>query len=469
MISGIFLKGPKKKDSGDSQKIRKTSFALRGRESRFKASGNLRIPLAESMEVMAILLSPQTLSNSSTAELAEVASNLKENNGFGSQNFSGVHKPDIVSLLETRVSGAKADKIIAKLGFQFSHRVEAIGFFGGIWLGWNNFVRLKIPWMAIGDFNAILASFEKLGGLNKGRRCLHFGDFVDSVELHDLGFRRPHFTWHRGSLSEHLDRALANEAWIHNFPNCRITHLSRIKLDHRPLLLSFNPNISLPRGSSFRFLVGWFEHPNFDSFFKDSWECSGNFADTLGKFTQKLNEWNKKFYSNIINRKRDLIKRISNTQRKSDYSGSYHLNQEDLALRQELENLLHHEKLLWRQKARCDWLKFGDRNTKYFHFRTMQRRNNNRIYTIWDSEGNWIFEPESIEEEANDFFQKLYREIPAPLGTLPPNRFPQLDPRDISYLGKPVSNEEIKVALFDMALLKASGNDSFHALFFKKQ
>ncbi|MBA0838857.1 hypothetical protein Goarm_004645, partial [Gossypium armourianum] len=42
------------------------------------------------------------------------------------------HKPDIICLLETRVSGSKADKIIAKLGFQYSHRVEAIGYAGGI-------------------------------------------------------------------------------------------------------------------------------------------------------------------------------------------------------------------------------------------------------------------------------------------------------------------------------------------------
>lgn len=54
------------------------------------------------------------------------------------------YKPDIVSLLEPRVSGAKADSIIAKSGFQYSHRVEAIGFFGGIWIGWNDSVRLNV-------------------------------------------------------------------------------------------------------------------------------------------------------------------------------------------------------------------------------------------------------------------------------------------------------------------------------------
>ncbi|MBA0869944.1 hypothetical protein Goshw_005642 [Gossypium schwendimanii] len=47
----------------------KTSFALRGLGSRFKSSGNSRIPLAESMEVMVELLSPQGPSKTMNVEL----------------------------------------------------------------------------------------------------------------------------------------------------------------------------------------------------------------------------------------------------------------------------------------------------------------------------------------------------------------------------------------------------------------
>ncbi|MBA0824766.1 hypothetical protein Goarm_021411, partial [Gossypium armourianum] len=44
------------------------------------------------------------------------------------------YKPIIVGLLEPRVSGAKVDRIIAKLGFQRSHHVKAIGYSRGIWI-----------------------------------------------------------------------------------------------------------------------------------------------------------------------------------------------------------------------------------------------------------------------------------------------------------------------------------------------
>lgn len=53
-------------------------------------------------------------------------------------------KPNIVGLLETRVISDKADAIIAKLGFQFSHQVEAIGFSGSIWIAWKESARVEV-------------------------------------------------------------------------------------------------------------------------------------------------------------------------------------------------------------------------------------------------------------------------------------------------------------------------------------
>lgn len=53
------------------------------------------------------------------------------------------------------------------------------------------------PWLAIGDFNAILASCEKRGGRAIRKRCVLFNEFMDSMGLHDLGFSGPNFTWNR--------------------------------------------------------------------------------------------------------------------------------------------------------------------------------------------------------------------------------------------------------------------------------
>lgn len=60
------------------------------------------------------------------------------------REYSIEFKPEIVSLLETRISGKRADETIASLGFNYSYRIEASGFSGGIWLGWKDTVQVHI-------------------------------------------------------------------------------------------------------------------------------------------------------------------------------------------------------------------------------------------------------------------------------------------------------------------------------------
>lgn len=47
-------------------------------------------------------------------------------------------------LVESHVAGEKADMIIGRLGLNSSHRVEAYGFAEGIWLLWNDPIRVDI-------------------------------------------------------------------------------------------------------------------------------------------------------------------------------------------------------------------------------------------------------------------------------------------------------------------------------------
>ncbi|KAK5846853.1 hypothetical protein PVK06_003153 [Gossypium arboreum] len=54
--------------------------------------------------------------------------NIGSNATIPLEKYNREFKPDIVDLLETRVSGGKANEIIANLDFQYSHRVKAVGF-----------------------------------------------------------------------------------------------------------------------------------------------------------------------------------------------------------------------------------------------------------------------------------------------------------------------------------------------------
>ena len=55
-----------------------------------------------------------------------------------------IHKSVIFGLLETKVNDVKVDSICRQLGFDFSVRVEAIDFSGGIWVLWKDCMNVDI-------------------------------------------------------------------------------------------------------------------------------------------------------------------------------------------------------------------------------------------------------------------------------------------------------------------------------------
>ncbi|KAA3487341.1 reverse transcriptase [Gossypium australe] len=195
-------------------------------------------------------------------------------------------------------------------------------------------------------------------------------------------------------------------------------------------------------------------HNSFSNFVRGKWE---------------FKDWNRDIYGFLGNRKRKLMRSLNNIQKALKLSTSSHLIKKEREIRDELENVLDHEDLLWRQKARCDWLQLGDKNTNFFHRRTVKRRKFNRIMSLRIDNGDWCSDQNILQNKAVEFFEKLYGEVPTGLSGTPNNDFPCLNSSEITFLEAPISNEEIKRALFDMAPLKAPGSDGYHALFFQTQ
>ncbi|CAN1188211.1 hypothetical protein LINPERHAP2_LOCUS39189 [Linum perenne] len=69
-------------------------------------------------------------------------------------------------------------------------------------------------WLLPGDFNAMVDSSEKLGGVGfNGIQAREFRDCINYCSLIDLRFFDPKFTWFRLNLKERLDRYLCNPYW----------------------------------------------------------------------------------------------------------------------------------------------------------------------------------------------------------------------------------------------------------------
>lgn len=122
------------------------------------------------------------------------------------------------------------------------------------------------------------------------------------------------------------------------------------------------------------------------------------------------------------------------------------------------------------QKAKTDWIKFGDANTKYFHVRVARRKNKLKIVRLKDEHGNWCEDQSTLQSQAVAFFQKLYSKDIGPLPSHPiKGAFPTLCDEDYLRLVRPVESTEVYDALFEMKPLKALGLDGLRALFFQSQ
>ena len=61
------------------------------------------------------------------------------------------------------------------------------------------------------------------------------------------------------------------------------------------------------------------------------------------------------------------------------------------------------EELLLYQKARTDWLNFGDKNSRFFNASIIIRRKKNRVEYFENDSGTWISNETWLEEMTVNF------------------------------------------------------------------
>ncbi|KAG8503222.1 hypothetical protein CXB51_001179 [Gossypium anomalum] len=219
--------------------------------------------------------------------------------------------------------------------------------------------RLEGPWILTGDFNFILDSSKRAGGASVSKAgCKWFHEFLFNNALRDLGASGAQFTWCRGNLSLRLDR------------------LHRLKSDHRPILISLR--LTTKKGTMpFRCLTSWMLHRNFNNLVHSNWNNEMKVSDNLEHFQEVVERWNKNVYGNIW---RFTLK--------APFS---------------LREVLRHEELLWFQKSRLEGLQNGNRNTSYFHNRTLARRKRNKIKGLIMDNNDWCFDEQILKQHVVNF------------------------------------------------------------------
>ncbi|KAF7121272.1 hypothetical protein RHSIM_Rhsim13G0210000 [Rhododendron simsii] len=270
------------------------------------------------------------------------------------------------------------------------------------------------PCVIAGDFNDILFNEEKSGGRDKeGWEMQDFRNFIDDNDLIDVGYVGYPFTWNnkrggRDNIRMRLDRAVVNPRWRVDFPNGALLHLKPGGSDHCPILLRYGLTIErkIPR---FIFDSRWSDKDECNSIVKTCWEerFVGSrwfrIQQKIRLCRKKLRRWRASRNLNSKAKMNELQDQLEQENEKTDFNAEAYKMIEGgmrMANREEEE--------YWRAKSRVSWLKLGDRNTSFFHAKTVQRRAMNKIHGLEDKNGIWREQDFEVAEIVADYFQNIF-------------------------------------------------------------
>lgn len=122
----------------------------------------------------------------------------------------------------------------------------------------------------------------------------------------------------------------------------------------------------------------------------------------------------------------------------------------------------------WRQRAKRDWFKGGNRNTNFFHAWATQPRRSNEIHSILDAAGFRRSSTDTIGEAFTSYFKSLFSfEGPTVMEYCLYAVAQRVTPEMNLTILKEFTREEIVHALGEMQPLKVPSPDGFGACFFQ--
>ena len=87
---------------------------------------------------------------------------------------------------------------------------------------------------------------------------------------------------------------------------------------------------------------------------------------------------------------------------------SHHKVDQEQLLRYKLEKLENQNELFWKQRSHANWLKHGDRNTRYFHAFASERRRINWLKKLRNEHGNWVEGEEQLKHLVFKYYSALF-------------------------------------------------------------
>ncbi|KAK6793719.1 hypothetical protein RDI58_007172 [Solanum bulbocastanum] len=333
------------------------------------------------------------------------------------------------------------------------------------------------PWCTVGDFNVIKETDEKLGGIPYNmRKSIDFIGVIEACGLIDLAFNVPKFTWsnQRGvnfRIWKRLDRAMANDKWLHVMPHTSVTHLPSVGSDHYPLLMEMYAKTD--EGIKyFKFLNVWTSQPSFHETVTQYWtrpiesNPMWTFHQKLKRLASTLSVWSKEQFGDIYAKVREYEERVKVMEENLIHNNTEENRAQLHSTNAEYIKCMKLEDSILKYKTQLQWFKERDGNSKYFHALIRGRRRRLFIHKILKDNDEWVQGYEQIAQVACEYFQNIFTGNQELIDELPMNCIPRMVSQEHNERMKAMPTiQELKEVVYSMNPNSTAGPDGMNVFF----
>ncbi|XP_074277513.1 uncharacterized protein LOC141601143 [Silene latifolia] len=415
---------------------------------------------------------------------------------FLAQNNVGLY-----GLVETKVKLYDFDLVLNNLG-SFWQGINNNNFHHGgrVWLIWNphyfSVTPISVdaqaisakdvydnntgPWSVCGEFNNVLHYNERIGREVTWNDIAAFRECVQYCGLQDITGKGAFFTWNNKQIPSargfsRIDRFLVNTDWMDCYPDSYARFLPEGLFDHNPSVCYRRPDRE-KRKPPFRYFNMWSMDAQFSDIVQSVWATDIDGTLMYKVFTKlkllkaPLKTLNRNRFSDIekaVGVARLLLEDLQIQMHNSPTDSTILAAEREAAASYNQLCKMQHSYLS--QKAKVDWIKFGDDNTRFFHSHIRARQIHNRIMCIKDQYGVMCDTTDTIEHAFLSYYKTLLGSRQATAAVYFPTvrTDPIITDAHVPLLLAPVTDSEIKECIFSISSIKSPGPDGFTSQFYK--